>query len=121
MARAMPTAEFRARTFKFACQIVDLYKALTKVPDMPLVIARQLLRSGTSIGANIEEATASSSRRDLIARTGIALREARETKFWLRLVSTTRLAPPGLLRDALKEVDELVAMLTVSLRNLKSE
>ena len=98
--RGMPTAEFTARTFKFACQIVLLYKTLIRIPDMPWKIARQLLSSGTSIGANVEEARAASSRRDLIARTGIALREARETKFWLRLISATRLAPHGLVADA---------------------
>jgi four helix bundle protein len=83
-------------------------------------MARQVLRAGTSIGANVEEARAASSRRDLIARFAVALREARETKYWLRLIAATKLAPEALVSPVLKEVDELVAILTVSIRRLKA-
>jgi len=111
---------FTTRTFSFACQIVALYRALNATPGFPYAISRQLLRSGTSIGANIEESRASSSRRDLAARFAIALREARETKYWLRLILATRLSTSPLIDTALRECDELVAVLTRSVQRLRA-
>ena len=117
----MPAPQpFAARAFSFACQIVSLYVALLRVPQFPFGIARQLLRSGTSIGANLEEAKSASSRRDLLFRFQASLREARETKYWLRLIVATNLAPPGLVNEPLREVDELVAILTKSVQRLRS-
>jgi four helix bundle protein len=112
--------DFGPRTFAFACQIVQLYVALNRIPGFPLGIARQILDAGTSIGANVEEGRAPSSRRDLAARFAISLREARETKFWLRLIRATDLAPANLTEGLTKEVDELVAILTVSVRKLRA-
>ena len=111
---------FHTRTFAFACQIVHLYKTLTTTPGFPIGIARQVLDSGTSVGANVEEGRAASSRRDLAARTVIALKEARETKFWLRLIRATDLAPARVTEGLAQEADELVAILTVSVRHLRS-
>jgi four helix bundle protein len=115
----MPTnpPDYRARTFAFACDIVRLYQAL--VPIIPAVMARQILRSGTSIGANLEEAKPAQSRKDLISKFTIALKEARETSYWLRLVAATSLAPKPLLERPLAEANELVAILTTSVRRLK--
>jgi len=90
-----------------------------KLPGFPFQIARQLLRSGTSIGSNLEEAKAPHSRKDLRAKATIALKESRETKYWLRLILATNLAHGRLVEDSLQEADEFVAMLTVSVRNLK--
>ena len=112
--------DFDTRTFAFACDIVRLYKALTNIHGFPIGIARQILNAGTSIGANIEEARAPSSRRDLTAKFAIALREARETKYWLRLIRATDLAPAKLTDALVSEADELVAILTVSVRNLRA-
>lgn len=107
------------RTFRFACQIVHLYRALNRIPGFPFPTSRQLLRSGTSIGANIEEGIAAQSRRDLASRFAIALKECRETKYWLRLLQATDLAPRATIAPLLKEADELVAILTVTVRKLK--
>ena len=111
--------EFAARSFQFACQIVRLYQHLMKIPGFPFQMARQLLRSGTSIGSNLEEAKAPHSRKDLRSKFTIALKESRETKYWLRLILATKLAGGRIVEDALQEADEFVAMLTVSVRNLK--
>ena len=97
MARAMQIPEpYADRTFRFACQIVQLYRTLNKIPGFPFPLSRQLLRSGTSIGANIEEGEAAQSRRDVASRFAIALKECRETKYWLRLFEamTWLLEPP---------------------------
>ncbi len=112
---------FAARAFRFACQIVLLHRDLNRIPGFPFDLSRQLLRSGTSIGSNIEEARAAHSRRDLAAGFTIALKEAREAKYWLRLFGATNLAPTALLAESLQEADEIVAILTVSVRRLRPD
>ena len=73
------------RTFDFALKVVDLYKYLTE--NKEYVLSKQMLRSGTSIGANIQEAQAAQSKADFVSKMSIASKEARETKYWLRLLS----------------------------------
>jgi four helix bundle protein len=70
--------DFADRTFAFACDIVHFYTAAMRLPRFPYGIARQVLASGTSIGANIEESRAPASRRDLTAKFVVALKEARD-------------------------------------------
>ena len=76
-------------SFEFSLQIIALYKEL--VNNKEYVLSKQLLRSGTSIGANVEEATAAQSRKDFIAKMAIASKEARETRYWLRLLEKSKL------------------------------
>ena len=77
--------DIKDRTFDFALKIIDLSD---KLPNTMLCnrIGDQLLRSGTSVGANVEEATAASSKDDFAYKVGISLREARETNYWLRIL-----------------------------------
>ena len=112
---------YAPRTFRFACQIVLVYRDLNRLPGFPAPLARQLLRAGTSIGANLEESRPAPTRKDLRFKFTIALKEARETKYWLRLFVATGLAPQALLASLIDEVDQLVAILTVSVRKLKTE
>lgn len=72
------------KSFKFALLIIELTRQLKEVREYE--IARQLLRSGTSIGANVEEALAGISKKDFTAKMSIASKEARETNYWLRLI-----------------------------------
>jgi four helix bundle protein len=111
---------FHVRGFRFSCAIVRLYTKLAKLPDVPPYLARQVLSSGTSIGANLEEAKGAQTRRDVAAKFSIALKEARETAYWLRLLKATALAPDELLQPLLMEAAELVAILTVSRRKLNA-
>ena len=83
-------------------------------------MVRQVLRSGTSIGANLEEAKCAQSRRDLISRFHVALKEARETRYWLRLLVATSLVPANVLAGVLDEANQLVAILTASVKRLKA-
>ena len=76
-------------SFDFSLQIIQLYKIL--VENKEFVLSKQLLRSGTSIGANIEEAIAAQSRRDFISKMSIASKEARETRYWIRLLDKSKL------------------------------
>ena len=73
------------KSYAFASRVVKLYKVLT-VEHREFVLSKQLLRSGTSIGANVEEALAASSKADFIRKLNIAAKEARETSYWLRLL-----------------------------------
>jgi four helix bundle protein len=82
-------------------------------------LADQLLAAATSVGANIEEGQAASSRRDMAAKYGIALREARETRYWLRLLAASDAAREIELLPLIQETEEFVAMLTVSVRRLR--
>ena len=116
-----PTPEpFHTRGFRFSCAIVRLYTKLAKLPDVPPYLARQVLRSGTSIGANLEEGKGAQTRRDIAAKFSIALKEARETAYWLKLLKATELAPPTILQPLLSEAGELVAILTVARRKLNT-
>lgn len=76
-------------SFDFSLQIIHLYKILVEKKEF--VLSKQLLRCGTSIGANVEEAMAGQSRKDFIAKMSIASKEARETRYWLRLLDKSKL------------------------------
>jgi len=77
------------KSFAFAIRIVNLYKHLNEVKK-EFVLSKQLLRSGTSIGANVAEAEQAQSTPDFVSKMSIALKEASETKYWIRLLASTR-------------------------------
>jgi four helix bundle protein len=72
------------RTFEFALLIIELYRYL--IVNNEYVMSKQILRSGTSIGANVQEAQAAQSKKDFVSKMTIASKEARETDYWLRLL-----------------------------------
>ena len=76
-------------SFDFAIQIIGLYKLLTELKEF--VLSKQLLRSATSIGANVEEANAAQSKKEFISKMSIASKEARETRYWLHLLDKSQL------------------------------
>lgn len=75
------------KTYQFAIEIIGLYKEL--IAKKEFVLSKQLLKSGTSIGANVEEAIGGFSKKDFRAKMSISYKEARETKYWLRLLKDT--------------------------------
>jgi four helix bundle protein len=97
------------KSFKFALKIIKLYSRLQEHREF--VLSRQLLRSGTSIGANVTEATAGQSRKDFLSKMSIASKEARETKYWLQLFNKSGLAPVD-VSEELNDVEELIRILT---------
>ena len=99
------------RTFLFAVDIVRLCLTLDDIPGIRRTLSHQLGRSGTSIGANVEEAQAAQSRADFVSKCTIALKEARETRYWLRLVTATKLIPEVLTAAAVLECTELTRIL----------
>jgi four helix bundle protein len=80
------------KSYAFALRVIKLYKFLT-TEQKEFVLSKQLLRSGASIGANVEEAIAASSKADFIHKLNIAAKEARETSYWLRLLKDSQYIP----------------------------
>ena len=97
------------KTFNFSKEIVNLYIHLKK--NRIYELASQVFRSGTSIGANVEEAQAAQSKKDFISKMSIAAKEARETRYWLRLLNETTLTDKETDR-LLKENEEIINILT---------
>ncbi|MDO7876935.1 four helix bundle protein [Hymenobacter sp. ASUV-10] len=108
------------KSYAFAQRIVKLYKLLLK-QKQPRALAEQLLRSGTSIGANIEEATGGFSRRDFAAKCSIAYKEARETHYWLRLLRDTECLDIRLADSLIGNAEELKRMLAAIILSTRNE
>lgn len=104
--------DIKERTFAFATRVVKLCRSLEETPGASRTLANQLIRSGTSIGANVEEAHGSHSKPDFIAKMAIATKEARETSYWLRLLAATGIVSQSQLTDITNESEELIAILT---------
>jgi len=107
-----PKKDLKERSFEFAKRIVLLCQKLEQSAGIARTISNQLLRSGTSIGANIEEAHGSQSKADFTAKMYISCKEARETNYWLRLLIETEMIPEKQLADLLDESNQLIAILT---------
>ena len=119
MCRRGAIASFQCRSFRFALEILAFHRKLLTNPNVPRHVAYQLCRAGIAIGANLEEAKAAYSRRDLAARYTIGLREARECLYWLRLLTADQ---PETGRDTeplIEAADQLVAVLTATVRKLR--
>lgn len=115
-----PRRDLTERTFAFARRVVKLCQVLDRSPGVCRTLANQLLRSGTSIGANVEEGHASQSRPDFIAKYSVACKEARETHYWLRLLAASEAIPVENLQDLTDEADQLVAILTTIVKKCRA-
>jgi len=100
----------KQKSYDFALQIIKLCTQLRDKKHFE--ISCQLLRSGTSIGANVEEALAGQSRKDFFAKMSIASKEARETNYWLRLIKDARLFDNQQIQKLIADSNELVKILT---------
>jgi four helix bundle protein len=96
-------------SFDFSLQIIALYKKL--IENKEFVLSRQLLRAATSIGANVEEATAAQSRKDFISKMSIASKEARESRYWLKLLDKSKLVDLDYL-SYLNTAEHIINILT---------
>ena len=96
-------------TFDFSIQIIELYKAL--IQQNEYVLSKQILRSATSIGANVEEANAAQTKREFTQRMSIASKEARETKYWLRLLDKSQIIKYN-YTEHLKKIEHIINILT---------
>jgi four helix bundle protein len=107
------------RTFAFAVRIVKLCRYLNKQLDIDRMLIKQLIRSGTSIGANVEEAQAGQSIPDFISKYAIALKEARETRYWLRLLVGSESISADRVDDLLAEIEEIMRIIAAIIISTK--
>ena len=112
--------EISERAFVFAVRVVKLCQNLDEKPGVSRTLANQLLRSGTSIGANLEESKGGQSRADYLTKVSIALKEARETHYWLRLLVAADIVAENQLTSLLDESNQIIAILTTIVKKLKS-
>jgi len=103
--------DIRIRTFDFAVRLVGLCQYLDAQPGVGRTLGKQLLRAGTSVGANVEEAQAGQSKADFISKYAIALKEARETHYWLRLLVASNVVTSVRVSDLIKEADEIMRII----------
>lgn len=108
------------RTFRFAQRVVKLCLAMDEKPGVSRTLANQLLRSGTSVGANVEEGQASQSEADFVSKYSIACKEARETHYWLRLLAACDVVPATRLTELETECNELIAILTAIIKKMRN-
>jgi four helix bundle protein len=107
------------KTYDFALKIINTSRQMNK--NKEFVLSRQLLKSGTSIGANVEEAIGGQSRKDFLSKISIAYKEARETKFWIRLLRDSNTIEPTHSEDLLIQIDEILRIIGSIQRTTKNK
>jgi four helix bundle protein len=107
------------KTYDFALKIINTSKQMQM--NKEFVLSRQLLKSGTSIGANVEEAIGGQSRKDFLSKNSIAYKEARETKFWLRLLRDSNSIDTDHSDELIYQVDEILRIIGSIQRTTKNK
>jgi len=115
---AILAEELKAPTRRFAVRIVRLFRALPKT-DEARVLGKQVLRSGTSVGANYRAACRARSKAEFTAKMGLVVEECDETVFWLELLIETGIVRAGKLNELLREANELLAIFAASQRTAR--
>lgn len=106
------------KSFDFAIRIVKLYKYLVD-DKKEFTLSKQLLRCGTSIGANIEEGIGGQSKKDFIAKLSISYKESRETAYWLRILSETEYITKSQFDSIYRDIEEIQKILASILKTSK--
>tara|TARA_A100001391_G_scaffold191538_1_gene164959 strand:- start:3602 stop:3973 length:372 start_codon:yes stop_codon:yes gene_type:complete len=106
------------RTKKFALRVIKLYSALPK-DTVSQTLGKQLLRSGTSVGANYREGHRGRSKAEFIAKLGDSLRELEETAYWLELLVESEVFPESRLAEIMDETNQLTAIFVTIIKNAK--
>ncbi len=114
----MSESVLRTKSYEFAIRMVHLSNHLATKREF--VISKQVLRSGTSIGANVEEANQGESRKDFVHKLSIALKEAAETSYWLRLLRDGKTLDEVLANSLIDDCQQIQRILTASIRTSKS-
>lgn len=115
MERSNPLLE---KSYAFSLSIIALFQLLQRQREY--VLSKQVLSSGTSIGANIEEAQQAQTRKDFISKMSIAAKEAYETRYWLRLLRDSKIPTMQQTQELLSRVDEIIRMLVATLKTSKT-
>ena len=116
-----PRRDIVDRTFRFGVEVIRFSELLGRKAGARRMVANQLLRAGTSVGANVEEAQGGQGRKDFVAKMSIALKEAREARYWLRTILAADLhtsSPlPELIQEATEPCNILAAIIVSARRN----
>ena len=107
------------KSYAFAVRVVNACRHLAN-EKKEFVLSKQLLRSGTSIGANVEESIGGQSSKDFLSKLSIAYKEARETHYWIRLLTDTEYLTPSQSESLLQDCDELLKIIGSIIKTLKS-
>ena len=115
-----PPFDLRDRTMNFALRIVQMFVALPKTEEAR-VLGEQVLRSGTSVGANFREAHRARSKPEFIAKVGDCLKELDQSSYWLELLTRSSIVPVSKLASLQDETHQLIAILTTISKNAKRD
>jgi four helix bundle protein len=108
------------KSYRFSLEIIKTYKVLV-FKEKEFILSKQLLRSGTSIGANIEEAIGAQSTRDFYAKLSISYKEARETRYWIRLMRDSNQLNSETAKKLIEDCDELLKITGSIRKTLQSK
>jgi len=112
--------DLKNESLNFAIEIIKIYKFL--INNKEYILSKQLLRSGTSIGANVFEALHAQSKKDFLSKITISFKEANETKYWLHLLEKTNYIKNYNSKDNIfKKLDEIIAILTRTIKSTKNQ
>ena len=111
--------DLHERTFQFARRVIRVCKAIPR-SDVASVIRNQLLRSGTSVGANYREARRGRSKAEFLSKAGECLRELDESLYWIELIQAEDLMPPDQLKEILDETDQLISIFVTLIKTGRS-
>ncbi len=114
----MKESVLKEKSYQFALRVIKLYKYIT-AEKKEYVLSKQILRSGTSIGANIEEANQAQSKTDFVHKLSISQKEAFETDYWLRLLRDSEYLTEAQANSLLNDCQELQKLLTTSIKTAK--
>lgn len=112
--------DLKSRTKRFAIRIIRLYTALPKTVEAQ-VLGRQILKSGTSVGAHYREGMRARSKAEFVSKLQGGMQELEETSYWLELLVEAKIVAKERLSDLMIEADELMAILTTVVKNTKSK
>ena len=113
------STKVRDRAYAFSLNIIHLYQQMKGKNEF--VLSKQVVRSGTTIGANIEEASAAQSRKDFISKMSVASKEARETLYWLHLLRDSKICTEAELAETIEELNQIIRMLTAIVKTSQSK
>jgi len=114
----MENSIVNTKSFEFSVRIVNLYRFLCE-QKKDFILSKQLLRSGTSIGANIREALQAQGKKDFLSKINIALKEANETIYWIELLHATDFIDVKQKESIWKDCDEIIRMLVSTVKTTK--
>ena len=119
-----PSTTIQERTEQFAIRVIKAYTEIHKnnhFNDAAVVISKQFLRSGTSIGANISEGIYAQSNKDFISKYSIAIKEASECRYWINLMIKSEVIPETKMVSLLEEINNIIRILTTIINKLKAK